>query len=72
MGIEDFNFNFDINKILENIRDSFFKTVRIIFMMIFNLPTHIKITLAILFVLFVIGIAVLTWKYRDEWRYVKY
>ena len=70
MNIDDLNFDF--NQLLEGIKDGFFKMVRIIFIMFFNLPIWIRITLAILFVLFVIGIAVLTWKYRDKWRYVEY
>ncbi len=72
MKLDELNFNFDLNKIFEGISDSFFKTVRLIFMMIFNLPTGIKITLAIIFLLVIISIGYLAWKYRDEWRYVKY
>ncbi|KKN58822.1 hypothetical protein LCGC14_0548280 [marine sediment metagenome] len=72
MGLNDLNFDFDINKIIEDIRDIIFKTVRVMFNMVFGLPTWIKITLAVLLVLSAIGIAFLTWKYRDQWRYVKY
>ncbi len=72
MGIEDIKVDFDIDQIIEGIRDSLFKTVRIVFNLIFGLPISVKITIAILFVLSVIGISYLTWKYRDEWRYVKY
>ena len=72
MNLNDINLDFDITAFLESIKDGFFKTVRIIFMMIFNLPTSVKIIIAIFFVIMVIGIGYLTWKYRDEWRYVKY
>ncbi len=72
MGIEDINLDFDIDSIIEGIKDSFFKTIRIMFQMIFGLPFVVKITIAIIFVLSVIGIFYLTWKSRDEWRHVKY
>ena len=72
MKLDDINLDFDINKMIEGIRDGFFKIIRIIFRMIFNLPTGVKIMLAVLLLLFTIGIGYLTWKYRDEWRYVKY
>ncbi len=72
MNLDDINLDFDITGFLESIKDGFFKIVRIILMMIYDLPTKVKVTFAILFVLFVIGIGYLTWKYRDEWRYVKY
>ncbi len=72
MDLDNINLDFDINKIIEGIRDGFFKIVRTIFMMFFNLPVWVKITLAIFSVLLVIVIVYLTWKYRDEWQYVKY
>ena len=72
MDLDKINIDFDINEIIELIKNGFFKTVKLIFMMIFNLPTGVKIALAIFFVLLVIGIGYLIWKYREEWRYVKY
>ena len=72
MNLDEINFDFDIGGWIKNITDAFFKTVRTIFTMFFNLPMWVKITSAILLILFVIGIAILTWKYRDEWQYVKY
>ena len=72
MNLDDINLDFDLNQLFESIKDSFFKIVRIIFMMFFNLPTKVKIILAVFFVLFVIGIGYLTWRYRNEWQYVKY
>ncbi len=72
MNLDSINLDFDINGFLESIKDGFFKTVRIILIMIYDLPTSVKITIAVFFVLLVIGIGYFTWKYRDEWRYVKY
>ncbi len=72
MNLDDINIDFDVAGFLEGIKDGFFKTVRIILMMIYDLPTNVKITIAVLFVFIVIGIGYLTWKYRDEWKYVKY
>ncbi len=72
MELDDINLDFDITEFLESIKDGFFKIVRIILIMIYDLPINVKITIAVIFVLFVIGIGYLTWKYRDEWRYVKY
>ncbi len=72
MGLEDINIDFNIEEMIEGLRDSFFKIIVIIFNLIFGLPIWVKITLAICFVLFVIGIAYLTWIYRDEWQYVRY
>ena len=72
MNLDELSLDFDVNKILEGIKDGFFKIVRTIFTMFFGLPMWIKITMAVIFILVVIGIAILTWKYRNEWRYVKY
>lgn len=69
MAINDISF--DINNLVSGFRDSFFKTAKIILVMIFNLPMWVKIPLAIISILLVIGIAILTWKNRDEWRHVK-
>ncbi len=72
MNLDDINIDFDLDKIIKGVQDAFFKVVRTIFIMIFNLPKGVKIALAIFMVLLVIGIGYLTWKYREEWRYVKY
>ena len=72
MDLDAINLDFDITAFFESIKDGFFKTVRIIFMMIFNLPTSVKIIIAVFFLLLVIGIGYLTWKYRYEWQHVKY
>ncbi len=72
MKLDEINLDFDITGFLQSIKDGFFKIIRIILIMIYDLPTGVKVTIAILFVLFVIVIGYLTWKYRDEWRYVKY
>ena len=69
MAISDISF--DVNRLVIGFKESFFKTIKIIFTMIFNLPTWVQIPIAIIFVLFVILIAYLTWKNRDEWRHVK-
>ncbi len=72
MALEDINFDFDVNKFFGAIKDSLFKTVKVILTMFFNLPFKVKVTIAVFVVLIVIGIAILVWKYRDEWHYVKY
>ena len=69
MAVSDISF--DVNKLVIGFKESFFKTIKIIFTLIFNLPMWVKIPMAIIFVLFVILIAYLTWKNRDEWRHVK-
>jgi len=72
MGLEDINIDFDIGEMIEGANNAVFKTFKIIFTMFVDLPPFVKITMAILFVLFTIGIGFLTWKYRDEWMHVKY
>ncbi len=72
MNLDNISLDFDINAILESIKDIFFKTVRTIFLMFLNLPTWVKVTFSIVLLFIVIGIGYLTWKYRDEWKYVKY
>ena len=69
IAVNDLSLNID--NLVTGFKNSFFKTLKIIFIMIFNLPIWVKIPLAIIFVLFVIGIAILTWKNRNEWRHVK-
>ena len=72
MNLDNISLDFDINAILESIKDIFFKTVRTIFLMFLILPTWVKVTFSIVLLFIVIGIGYLTWKYRDEWKYVKY
>ncbi len=72
MDLDNLNIDFDVNEIIDSIKDFLFKTVRIIFVMFFNLPMWIKITLAVFFTLGIIGIGYLTWKYRYEWQHVKH
>lgn len=69
MAVNDISF--DIDTFFGGLKDSFFKTIKIIFTMIFNLPMWVKIPISIIFVLFVILIGYLTWKNRNEWRHVK-
>ena len=72
MGLDDINIDFDLGKMIEGFKNAMFKTVRIIFLFFINLPKGAKITLLILFMLFVVGIGILAWKYRYEWQNVKY
>ena len=73
MGVlDEISLDFDITAFLESIKEGFFKTIRIILIMIYNLPTSVKIIIAVFFVIIVIGIGYLTWKYRGEWQHVKY
>ena len=72
MNLDDINFDFDFMGMIKGVGDIIFRTIRIIFVMFLNLPTPVKITMAIVFILLVMVIGYLTWRYREEWRYVKY
>ena len=59
----------DFEAIFSAIWSALYRFIRIPFRMINNLPEGFKIGILAFLVLFMIMIAILVWKYRDEWRH---
>ena len=59
----------DFDGLFNAVWSALYRFIRIPFRLINNLPEGFKIGILAFLMLFMIMIAFLVWKYRDEWRY---
>ena len=69
MGIEDIGTNINLEKFTEYVVDFMFMVLRYPFDILNGLPAYVRYIVYCLILAFAFLMAVITWKYREAWRY---